>query len=328
MSQNIKHTGSFMALITLYLLLAIIGCFSQITSVFFPIVALPLIIYCIRNKMTLREHSLFHMIVGLFILMDSSYGGSLLIYIMAVILPTYIILYLYSCEVKTPNIIMYVGISLSVVIFILSMVVKRTGIDIEMYYYKVIDEMGEMLIGSIDSMLKTVATDSSMLNELNTTQQELKTIILQNNQLLKTLYPSVMVLQMFLSSSIIVIMVNASIKMKNKLYRGNRELLEFRVSKMAILLLIMTMIGRESEYFSGQAMSLLSINVINVLINLLQVAGILAIISIVVKTSISRALKVLIYIVIAISFVLFPSLSLFLGCLDTIFNYRKVKIIV
>ena len=73
---------------------------------------------------------------------------------------------------------------------------------------------------------------------------------------------------------------------------------------------------------------ILDMNLMYFLMSLLQIVGTLALIALLRKTSANSMAKGIGYIAIVFLFIFFPYITMFFGCLDAIFNYRKVKIVV
>lgn len=97
---------------------------------------------------------------------------------------------------------------------------------------------------------------------------------------------------------------------------------------MAVLILFISMIAIASNGNEGARWSILGLNVAFFLMTLFQITGALALVGILSRTKISKGIKIIGCVTIFLLLSISPYLVMFFGCLDTIFNYRKVKIVV
>ena len=124
MEEDKKNVIKFIGIMIIYILLSALGIFGQMGMVLFPIIAIPFALYCMRNKITMQFHIIFHVVVSLSIYLMMHNVLGILIYIISVVVPTYIILYLYKQELALPNLIMYGGLVLSGIAFVYFAVMK------------------------------------------------------------------------------------------------------------------------------------------------------------------------------------------------------------
>lgn len=328
MEASKKNVMKFIGMILIYILLSALGIFGQEATVLFPIFSLPFALYCMRNKLTINMHIIFHIIISavIYLLMGSPY--CILIYIVGAVIPTYIILFLYKQELSLPNIMMYTGLGLAAVVFGYFAVMKAMGSDFEVQFAAVLDEMNHTFANTMDSALQISISAGTSTSELQQAVTQMKLAIASGIEALKALYAAIIVLQMVIASSVTVIIFNAIARRKDKTLPHLRELLEFRVSKVAVLLLMACMLFSDLNVNMQSSIIVLELNIMWFLMNLLQIAGTLGLIALLRRTSVSTPIKVLGYIAIGALFMFSPYIGMFFGCLDAIFNYRKVKIVV
>ena len=328
MEAGKKSVMKFIGVMIIYILLSALGIFSQGATVLFPTFSLPFALYCMRNKLSVNMHIIFHVIISIviYLLMGSPY--CILIYIVGVVIPTYMILFLYKQELSLPNIMMYTGLGLAAVVFGYFTVMKAVGIDFEVQFAAALDEMNRTFASTMDSALQMSMSAGTATSELQQAVKQVKVAISSSLEALKALYAAIIVFQMVIASSITVILFNAIARRKNKTLPRLREILEFRVSKVAVLLLMACMLFSDFNMNMQSSVLVLELNIMWFLMNLLQLAGTLGLIGLLSRTSVSTPIKVLGYIAIVILFMVSPYIVMFFGCLDAIFNYRKVKIVV
>lgn len=328
MEESKKNVMKFIGVMIIYILLSALGIFGQVATVLFPIFSLPFALYCMRNKLSINMHIIFHAVISIviYLLMGSPY--CILIYVVGVMVPTYMILFLYKQELSLPNIMMYTGLGLAAVVFAYFAVMKTVGINFEVQFAAALDEINHSFASAMDSALQMSESAGTSTSELQQAVAQFKAMIASSLEVLKTFYPAIVVSQMVIASSATVIIFNAIARRKNESLPRTKEILEFRVSKMAVLLLMLCMLFSDFNTNMQGAILILELNVMSFLMNLLQIAGTLGLIGLLSRTSTSAPLKVLGYIAIVMLFMFSPYIVMFFGCLDAIFNYRKVKIVV
>ena len=329
MEESKKNVMKFIGIMLIYILLSALGIFSQQVAVLFPIFSLPFALYCMRNKLSINMHIIFHVTVSLviYLLMGSPY--CILIYIVGVVIPTYIILFLYKQELSLPNIMMYSGLGLAAVVFAYFTIMKLGGNDFEVQFATALDEMNRTFANTMDQALQMSLSTGTSTPELQEAVTQVKLLIASSTEALKALYGGIIVLQMVMASSVTVILFNAIARRKDKSLPQLREILEFRISKVAVLLLVACMLLSDiNTNMQSSSIMVLELNIMWFLMNLLQIAGTLSLIALLSRTSVGTPIKIIGYIAIVILFMSSPYIVMFFGCLDAIFNYRKVKIVV
>ena len=325
MEQDKKNVIKLIGIMIIYILLSALGSFSQIEVVLLPIVAVPFVLYCMRNKITLQLQVIFHVTVSVAVyLMTQSLIG-ILIYAVSVVIPAYIIFVLYKKELPLPNIIMNGGLILATVVFCFLFLVKQLGFDYEAQYCASLD----LLASEFKSMFETVGqlevgtTNSSMQITPAQMNQSIDTIIL----VLKKFYGTIMVSQVVMAFAVSVLLVNIIARRKNKTLPNTRQILEYRISKVAVLLLVICMLIADFNN-SSDTLTLVALNMLAFLASLLQIAGILSLIALLKSYAKKTGIRILGYIAVFALFMIWPEALLFYGCLDALFNYRKVEIVV
>lgn len=328
MEQDKKNVINLIVTMIIYILLSTLGVFNSVGSVLFPILALPFAFYCIRNKTIISFHIIFHIIISIAVYIATHSIAGIAIYMISAVIPAYIILFLYRCEIALPNMMMYGGLSLAGVIFVFFAVMKQLGMDFEVMFGKALDQANNEFIVTLDSMAKISAASGKNMVDLQASITQIKDNLNMTIDMIKAFYAAIIVTQIVICFAIMLIIVNAMIKRKISGIPTMGQLLEFRVSKVAVLLLVGCMLLADINGDSSGALLVYALNLMCFLANLLEIAGALGLIALLRRTSINQGFKVLGYIGIVILFMISPYMLMFFGCLDAIFNYRKVTIVV
>lgn len=327
MDTNVKGLVSRVCLMTLYITLSVLGLYYAIGLVLFPIIAIPSMIYFINNKIDIKQHLLFQVIVNIGIYLITGNFICILVYLVSVCIPTYIILYFYKEEFPLPNIIMYSTICLAIVVLAFFIVMKVLGIDFEAEYIYVLNHIKEVSTANIENILvmQNPHLTSSNIMELSI---EMKQLIKSVIDAMQSLYSALIILQLLLAVGVSVIIGNVFLRRKNKGLPSLRELIDFKLSKVSLLILFISMMGLVSVSNENSSWALLSLNIVFVLMTLFQIIGVLALIGLLAKSGISKGIKITGYITVILLASILPNFVMIFGCLDTLFNYRKAKIVV
>lgn len=312
MEEDKRNIIKLICLMILYILLSAIGVFGQIGTVLFPILAVPFAIFCIKHKIPVQWQVMFHLAVGISIYLVMNHILSVLIYVMSIVLPIYIILFLYKQEVPLPNMMMYGGLVLSVFIFVYFSFMKGLGLDFEAYFSAIVDLVDKECIALLE----------------NGPNPQLKDVVHTSLQTLRILYPTMIILQVTFGFSLTLLIVNSFVRRSIKKLPSSKEIFAFRLSKVAVLLLFASMLLSDLKDQFSPAILVLALNVMNFLIILFECVGLLSLIAIITKAPIHLGLKLLGYLATILLFLIAPQIFMFYGCLDSLFNYRKVSIVV
>lgn len=327
MNLNIRSIVSVLCLIAIYIGLSMVGLYHMIGTVLFPIISVPAIICFTINTLNKRQHIVIQMAIIMGIYLTTSHFVCILVYLVSVCVPTYVILYLYQEKFPLPNIIMYATLSLSVVVLLFFIIMRSLGMDFEAYYLSILESIK---LVSLDDMQEWLAIKNAGLTPSNIAELSLQMKEVMNSviDIMQSVYSALIILQLLITTGITVIIVNVFSRCKNKQFPALAELLNFRLSKISVLILFISTLIISLNGDEGAKWSMLSLNVAFFLMTLFQIVGAFALIAIVSRKGISKGIKILGIVTVFILLSISPYLVMFFGCLDTIFNYRKVKIVV
>ena len=142
------------------------------------------------------------------------------------------------------------------------------------------------------------------------------------------IYGALIVIELVVSCSVVVVILNAIARRKDKALPKINELLKFRISRVAVLILVGSMLLMSMGTGDDTAWNILGLNIQFFLIFLFQIAGALALIALLVKSSMGKGIKIIGSIIVLILMFISPTIVMLFGCLDSLFNYRKVEIVV
>lgn len=322
MKQSSKSMIVFLGLMLIYILLASLGIYHTAGIMLFPILSIPLAIGLIKNQLTRGLDFLFNItiIIGIYLLTSSI--ESVLIYIISICVPAYAAALFYKRETPLPNMIMYVSIIVVGTIFIYLGFMKSRGIDYEAQFILLIDEIKLIYFNLLETITRADATQNIL------EQSIMKEFITVVTDTIKKVYPALILTAGVICTSIQVILLNILLRSKGMKVRSLKQLFNFKLSKIAVLILFIAMMVPLLSNDVNDIIAIVSLNVLFFLQNLMQVMGIISIIVLLRRSKAHNAFKVLGYIVLFILLIMPTNILMMFGCFDTLFNYRKAQIIV
>lgn len=329
MEQGKMNIPKLMLMFTTYTVLCLLGFFTAIESVLFPVFALPFALYVVSERPPIVLQVVFHIVMLGINFWSAQYDLiAIFIYLVSVVIPIAIIIFFYEQKLPLPNFIMYVAISLCVIVFIYFTILKFNGIDFEQVYINVIDSMKTLTNQMTDTMVKLEGVNTAITTEdvnLLMERQKLLSDLLEG---MKAFYAYSIVTMIVSFSGLLMVIFNAILRRKNKELPSIKQLIQFRLSKVAVAILVFAMLLISVVSSEQNALLVLGMNLINVFVWLFRLTGGLGLVGLIYQSKTGNGLKILGYIGIGLAFIIFPYILMIFGCLDTFFNYRKIDIVV
>lgn len=323
MKQDTKKTLILCALLVFYIVIAIPGTYSIANTLLLPIVCIPITLYMIKNTLGFGMHILYNVAILLAIYALTGNLESLLIYIVGIGVPAYAVSYFYRKKYPLPNTIMYAG-GISAAAFLLyQCVMKGLGINYELQYMQYTEELKTVFL---PTLVKQLATTSAMTDK--GVEVQLIQMFIGNFDLMKQLFAAMLIINSFICIIVQVLIIHFILRRKNKELPTFGQLLDFRVSKILLVILAgaIFLMAMTNDSLSGTM--ILGINLVVVIYMLFMIVGFLSVIGIIKKSSVNKGLKVISSIFLGVLILVSPTLLILFGFLDTIFNFRKATIVV
>jgi len=322
MKQSSKSIMAFTSLMLIYILLARVGVYSTIGIVLFPILSIPLAICLIKNKLPVGLDFLFNgaIILGVYFITNSMQSVS--IYIISVGVPAYAIYLFHKRQNPLPNTIMYVSVIMVVASFIYIGMMKRLGVDYELQFIGLMNKVKTLYFEALVTMSGSVAAPSVLETSI---MKELITLVIDT---IKQIYPALILTGCVLLTTIQVVLLNIFVKNKEVKTRSLKELFNFRLSKITVLIFFIAMVMLTFSQNANDVVRILSLNIFFFLEFLMKAMGIISMIVLLKRAHINLAFKIVGYIILVVLIIAPTSILMMIGCFDTLFNYRKAEIIV
>ncbi|OON94276.1 MAG: hypothetical protein ATN31_03970 [Candidatus Epulonipiscioides saccharophilum] len=284
----------------LYLILGIMSVYTSVMIFFVPMFTVPLVKFHLGSKLT-QEYIFLDFTIGLLMYFLSNTLIAPIIYITLIIMPAYSIIRAQEKKlVNNPSLILVTGTIIWGGLLLQGQLLVRYGYS---YYeeYKIM----------IEQFLKPIKEDPNYL------------IFHQGiEELFISLYPSTLFMSALLMG-LLAVMVN---RRRKQLRLVMDQLLSFRLSKGILLLALVAIVMltmNEIQYATEVGANLLFIIFI-----LFYISGLFGIISYVTKLSLSTTTKLVCIVLMVLLLPVVPILPLLYGFFDTIFNFRRVELVI
>jgi len=310
------------SIMILYVLLARLGIYTTLGILLFPILSMPLAVSLIQDKFTAGTDFLFNsaVIIGIYLMTSSI--QSVLVYTVMIAIPAYTVVLLHRRKLSVPHVVMYSAIIIISAIWLYLGFMKYLGTDYQKQFILIVNEIKQIYFENLEAL------ESSLPKQSSGQISMMKEAVIMAMDTIKLTYPAILLMTSIVLTTIQILFLGLVLKMKKANPFDFSDFFHFRLSKMAVLVLFFAMMATLTYSDINNVYVILSFNIIVFFENLFQIIGVIAVILLLKKLAINKALKIVSYILIAILFVIYPSMLMMFGCLDTIFDYRKAEIIV
>lgn len=323
MQLNIKDNLKLIAIMVLYIVLGSLHVYTGTIIILFPILVLPMIIWMLSNKQDLKRDIVIQLGIAIGVFLVTQSIEEVVLYIMNVSIPAMIVTMTYRKSVDIPHIIVYttLGVVLSLYIFVI--VQSYVGVNYLESYFDILDKYKSMQLEVFDVFVKQTP------KTLSAEQIDLfKELIYNQITLLKYIYPALAIILSIGLTTIMLVLLTLIGKIKRWHMTSLRQLVHFKLSKEAAVLLILGLLLIEVDGKYGNVLSMLGMNLFFLMQVVFQWVGIITIITFIRRGKMSTFVKALSILLSIMMFYASPILIMMLGLFDTLFDYRKAEITV
>ncbi|OON95489.1 MAG: hypothetical protein ATN36_08305 [Epulopiscium sp. Nele67-Bin005] len=315
MNGQTKYLVNTFCMALFYIILGTLNVYSVTFLFMIPILIIPFVIYALQNENDLKTHILTQSCIVLFILLSSRSIVETGIYFFTVFVPAYTIVYCFENELAFPYWCCLSSLSVWGGMFGYFSLIRMWGIDLVEIYLILMETYTAQLVQSIET--STLVTNQESVNIL------LDTIKTQQ-LLIQYAYPTLL----FVASSWITIFILFNMKLVGKAYKWKlpkmNELLNFKLSPISLYIAFLGFILSQGSGIT----SMLGLNIFFLINILYQFVGLCALIHVLKTKNINSVVYFFGVSTGVMLFMLYPTILIILGVVDTMFNYRKVDIVI
>ena len=323
MTNLTKEKIYFISLIILYTLFGLIGMYSGSLVFLFPILATPLALYLMCFKIQTKRAILLHAIVVVAIVLLTGRIDEGILYLVTVAVPGHMVAHFYVAKTPVPKTIMYVGIGVMGAFYLYTIGMRFLGLDYVGYYLAFVEDYKTIQMSMIAELTKNI-TDEQVLSQF----QGLKEIVSAQVIILETIYPGLFLLFGVILATIQTLIMTVIGKFRKWSLPAFRDITRFTFAKALGILLILSFIIAQFSFGGNDRLTVLGLNLFFFLSSLLEILGFIAIIMLIKRKKWNKALKLIAVVFVIVLVFTFPTTFMIFGLADTLFNFRKVEIIV
>jgi hypothetical protein len=301
-----------------YILLGMSGFYKLGFIFFFPILALPLTIWNLGNKQDYKRDFFFHISIGLFIFLTTMQIDDMMLYVMNVTIPTLIITYSYRKKIDLPHTIAYTAVGMIIGSFLF--VGLRQNYLVA--YFNAIEFYQTVQLEAVQALISQGQTIFSK-DQL----QAMPEAIILVTTLLQYIYPAMFMIGVFVLTTLLILLVAGIGVLKKWRLPKLKELTQFKLSRFSVILYIMGWIFMQMSS-TVDIWQMLGLNIFFFMQSIFQFVGIITLLTMVKNLNIGMLWKVLLILCGIILLLTSPTIIMMIGVFDTLFDYRKVPIVV
>lgn len=324
MNQDIKQYINVLIIITIYISLGLIGIYSSTLIFLVPLLMVPMAIYLMGTKKNYNRDLLMHAMIAGILYFVTRRLDEVLLYMISVAIPAHILVSCYRRKLSTPHIAIYTGIGTVGIFYLYIIGMKYLQVDYLQAYNTVLDTFKVEYIKMIEEITQMSNIPDDTLAKIQLVKEQLPDVI----DFFRYTYPAMLLEAGVLIGLLSTIIITLIGRIKKWRMTPLTELVHFKFSKWMAALLVIAGIIIQVSSNEQEAMLALGINLFYFVSYLLQLIGIVAVIMLIKKSSWSSGLKMLSILLSVMMFLTTPFIIMIIGLGDTLFNFRKVDIIV
>lgn len=324
MNQDIRQYIKLITISVIYIVLGLIGIYSSTLIFLVPLLMAPMAIYLMSSKKNYKRDLLMHILIAGILYLVTARLDEALLYVISVAVPAHILVSCYRKQLPIPHIALYTGIGTVGLFYIYIIGMKYLQIDYIQMYNTILDTFKVEYIKLIEEMGQMSNLSDQTMKQVEMVKEQLPNVI----DVFKYTYPA-----MLLEVGVVIGLLSTAVitlvgRVRKWRMTSLTQLVHFKFSKWMVALLFIAGIIVQVSSNEQEALLALGINLYYFVSYLLQLMGIIAIIMLIRKSNWTSGLKMMSIVLSVMMFWTTPFVMMIIGLGDTLFNFRKVDIIV
>lgn len=307
-----------------YILTGAMGIYDVSQIVLWPIFAIPMSLLLIKTKQ--KEAIGFIGVMLCVIISIISTGGLNLIvisgFLLFILVPAFVVGILYCKETNISKIIIVTTTVMFLDSIIFLAIASFSGVDYLDVYFSSLDAFQSSWNATIRDMKA-----QNLLPEIEDAEKVYAQVMGQAILQAKRTYPATLFIGSLVTSSLHLFMIQLVARMRSWKRPDIKEMVNVSLSPVSVwifigLWIIGPKIGGDGIWlFAAESM-------VSILLTLFQIMGLMSMIVLVMKINTKKLFRTLLIVMGVLSFVFNPILLVVIGCLDSLFNFRKVETLI
>lgn len=322
MSSRQKEYLWLFVMIVFYILTGSWGVYGIGLVFTWPLFAIPMSLFLIKTKQK-ELTALIGVILSIVISFISTSMFSPLViaaFLLFILAPTFVFSTLYKKKVIIPRIIIFTTMVYFSGLIVFLTVAKLVGVDYLEAYYETLDIIQEIWNHSLTDV---------QVQELLPPGDDVLEIFMKYTAsailIAKRTYPATIFIISLVTSTIHLLIVQLIARMRSWSRPAMKEILNVGLSPAAAWILVILWIIIAQMGNTDTIWTFVTESMLRVLFTLFQVIGIVSFIVMIQKLKTTGVVRVMLSIIGMLWLIFNPALLIIFGCMDSIFNFRKVE---
>ena len=307
--------------IAFYILTGVMGIYDITKVITWPILAIPMSLLLIKtgqNELVGMIGVMLALIIS-FINTSSVNLAVISVFLLFILVPSFVMGTLYRKKVSIPQIIIGTTITIFLSTIIFMTFSKLLGVEYLEMYFASLDALQERVNNELNNQIV-----GELMPAANNMKEIMGAAILQT----KRTYPAGLFVMSLMTSTLHLLLVQLVAYVRSWDRPTMREILNVGLSPVAAWVLValwflIIRMGKTDTIWLFTAQSMLV-----VLFMLFQIIGMISLIVMIGKIGAKRIFRVLLTAISVFWFIFNPTFLVIIGCLDSMFNFRKVKTLI
>lgn len=322
MNSQRKESLWLFTMIGFYIITGFLGSYDVSMAFFWPLFAIPMSLFLIKTgkkEVTALIGVLLSVIIS-FISTGTFHPIVVAVFLLFIMTPSFIFGILYNKQVIIPQIIITTTIVYFASLIIFLTFSKLLNIDYLDSYFAILDATQDIW----NEYLSDVEVQKLLPQGENVLEMYMQ-VMASAIRSAKRTYPATLFTMSLVTTTIHLLLIQLIATIRSWDRPKMKEIFNIGLSPAAawvliILWIVIAQMGRVDTIWTFAAESMLS-----VLFILFQIIGLITMIVLIMKMGATKIIRVMLSIIGILWLILNPTLLVIVGCMDSIFNFRKVK---
>ncbi len=325
MDSKQKEYSWLLVVAIFYILTAFVGVYNLDMMLLWPFFAMPMSLFLIKTGQ--KEITLLAGIIlsGIISLITTSGFNPIVIatFLLFVVAPGFVFGILYHQKVMIPKIIMMTTIVYFTSVIVLIAVGKLMGIDYLEAYFSMLDTVQ-------DGWTQYVAdlTSQQGFPEGEEVIELYTGVMVETIRMAKRTYPATLFTVGLMTSTLHLLLIQLIARIRAWNRPKMKDILNVALTPAAVWVLIILWIITAQMGSTDTIWTFATESMLRVLFGLFQIVGVITVIVMIRKIAPTKMMRVILWIFGLVWLIFNPILLVIIGCMDSIFNFRKAKLFI
>lgn len=308
-----------------YMLTGFMGIYDMGQMILWPVFAIPMSLMVIKTKQK-EVLGFISLMLAIIISVISTGGVDLIImsgFLLFIIVPAFVFGVLYCQKTNMSKIIIVTTLVIFLDSIIFLAVASLSGVDYLSAYFSSLDAFQN----SWNNTLKDMQIQG-LLPDVENAEKLYAQVMAQAILQAKRTYPATLFIASLVTSALHLLMVQLIARIGSWKRPAMKEVVNVRLSPVSVWIFIGLWAMSPKTARPDGVWLFATESMLGILLALFQIAGFIAMVVLVMKINTNKLFRTLLIVMGVFAFVFNPILLVIIGCLDSLFNFRKVETLI